>query len=192
MLRRLPALFLAALGLGGAALAQIAPNLIPTRDVAITYRATGGADVPAMEVTISWLAARRLLRMDTPGVGWSVADHANATGFIVMEDPRRVFDMPPSILRRQLGPSAEARFTREGAERIAGMDCTLWHYQDRSAEGRVCLAADGATLLHEGSLAGVSGRMEAIRVAYAEQDPVRFQLPEGYPRAQTRQHTTAR
>ena len=79
------------------AAAQPAPSLIPTRDVAITYRTVGG---PGQTITMdmAWLAAEGLLRVTVPGVGWSVADHRAGTGFIVIEEGRRIMDMPPRVL----------------------------------------------------------------------------------------------
>jgi hypothetical protein len=186
-MRSLLALTLAVLGLSGPAGAQDRPNMIPTRDVAIIYRATAEGGVPPVEVWMSWLSARRLLRTDTPGVAWSVADHANGTGFIVMEEARRVMDMPPVVIRHQLGPTPEARFTREGTDRVAGHGCTTWRYEDTGSEGRVCLTADGVMLRTRGTMSGITGGMEAIRVTYAAQDAARFELPEGYQHIQPRQ-----
>ncbi|WP_421994942.1 hypothetical protein [Roseococcus sp.] len=188
-MRSLPALTLVLTVLTGAVAAEDIPSLFPERDVAITYRSTG-VDSPPVEVSMSWMAARRLLRIDTPGVGWSVADQAGGTGFIVMEDAKRVVDMPSGVLRRQLGPTAEARFTREGTENIAGLSCTIWRYQDLGSEGRVCVTSDGVLLRSQGAVAGIPSGMDAVRVTYGAQDAARFGLPEGYQRVQSRQRST--
>lgn len=160
--------------------------MLPTRDVAIIYRATAEGGLPPVDVAMSWLSARRLLRTDTPGIGWSVADRGNGTGFIVMEEMRRIMDMPPAVVRHQLGPTPDARFTREGTDRVAGHACTIWRYEDPGSEGRICLTADGVMLRTRGTMSGITGGMEAIRVEYGAQDAARFQPPEGYQRVQPR------
>lgn len=168
-------------------MAQTAPNMIPTRDVVVTYRVIGG-DAPIV-LDMAWLAAQGKLRADVPGVGWSVADHRAGNGFIVMEDAKRVMDMPPRALQCQLGPPAGAQFTREGAQRIAGQACTDWRYEGGGQEGRICLTADGVMLRSQvtvGGPAGATGGVEATQVRFEAQDPARFQMPEGYQRVQPR------
>jgi len=167
--------------------AQTAPNMIPTRDVAVTYRVVDG---PAgMSLDMSWLAAQAKLRADLPGMGWSVADHRAGTGFIVIEDAKRVMDMPAIALQGQLGPPAGARFTREGTQRYAGQSCTDWRYEGGGQEGRICLTSEGVmlrSLVTAGGPAGATGGLEATQVRFEAQDPARFTVPEGYQRMQQR------
>jgi hypothetical protein len=161
------------------ALAQNRPALTPTRDVSVTYRATGpGA---GNEIRISWLATGGLMRVDLPaGQGFMVADRGgNRPGFMVIEAQRLVMDLPADRLPATgLQPSANARFTREGTARIANTDCTIWRMEDQRRSGRACLTADGVTLRAEGD--GRQGQIEAISVTYGRQDPARFQRPAGY------------
>lgn len=167
----------------GAAMAQDRPVLFPTRDVAVTYRVTGAQPAgapPAQELTMSWNAAAQLMRMDIPGFGWSVTDHRNARAFAVMEQMRMIMDLPIAQAMQQYGPSANASYRREGTDTVAGSPCTVWSYQDRGNTGRACITADGVMLRGEGRSGGQSGGMEAVRVAYAAQDPARFQRPEGF------------
>lgn len=178
------------------AAAQPAPSLIPTRDVAITYRTVGG---PGQTITMdmAWLAAEGLLRVTVPGVGWSVADHRAGTGFIVIEEGRRIMDMPPRVLRGQLGPPPGSSFTREGGDRVAGQPCTNWRYAGAGQEGRICVTGDGVmlrSLLIPGPMGapagsgpgGGSAGLEATQLRFAAQDPARFRMPEGYARVQPR------
>jgi hypothetical protein len=171
------------------AAAQQAPAMFPTRDVAITYRSVGGGQAPPLVTAMAWIAARKMLRMDIPGIGWSVANHGATppSGFIVMQEARRVMDMPAAVLARQLGAQGDARFTREGTERIAGHACTLWRFQSADGEGQVCMTADGVMLRSAGTLQGQPTGIEATEVTYAAQDPARFELPAGYDRVQPRQ-----
>jgi hypothetical protein len=166
---------------------QAPPNMIPTRDVVVTYRVVGGE--AAMSIDMAWLAAQGRLRADVPGVGWSVADHRAGTGFIVMEEAKRVMEMPPRVLQGQLGPPAGARFTREGTQRFAGQSCTDWRYQGEGQEGRICLSAEGVMLRSQvtaGGPAGANGGLEATRLRFEAQDPARFEIPAGYQRVQPR------
>lgn len=166
-----------------AALAQETPVLLAKRDFAITYKPIkDGADT----VRLYWHAASKKLRMDMPGVGWSVTDHVAGSGFLVAEEAKRIMDMPDNVRRNQLGPSPDAKFTRLGAERIAGHDCTSWSYIDQRAKGTICLTADGVMLRSQATLAGLEGGMEAVSVSYDPQPTSLFEAPAGYQRMQPR------
>ncbi len=172
----------AALLLATPALAQDQPQMTPTRDVAVVYRVTGPATAGAgqlPELTMSWLAASGLLRMDIPGFGWTVVDQRNNRAFSVVEQARMIMDVPPGqAVPGGLPPGAT--FRRDGTATIAGLSCTLWNYQDREGTGRACITNDGVMLRGEGTRGGQSGGLEATRVAFGPQDPARFQRPQGY------------
>lgn len=161
------------------AAAQDRPVLFPTRDVAITYRASGGGG-GQQTITMAWLAAAQSMRMDMPGMGWMVADHRSQRGFMVMEQQRMVMDLPMEQAMRQYGPGPSARFTREGTDRVAGVPCTIWRFEEGQNRGRACLTQDGALLRGEGGGPQGEGRIEATSVQYAPQDPARFARPQGY------------
>ncbi len=165
--------------LAAPALAQERPQALPTRDVTVTYRAPEGAG----EVRMSWLAARNLMRMDMPGnQGWMVMPlQGGGSGFIVMQAQRMVMDLPPAQAAeaRRLTPGPNARFAREGTDRVANTPCTVWRVQDGQESGRVCLTADGVTLRAEDA-SRPGNRLEATAIAYGAQDPSRFQRPQGY------------
>jgi hypothetical protein len=163
------------------AAAQDRPAMLPTRDVAVTYRFTGAAAGQGMAgMSMSWLAAQQLMRNDMGGVGWSVVDHRNQRGFMVMEQMRMVMDLPMQQAMQQFGPQANGNFTREGTTTVAGLPCTTWRFENPQGQGRACITADGVTLRSEGTFQGHSGGMEATQVTYAAQDPARFQRPQGY------------
>ncbi|MBU8539224.1 hypothetical protein [Falsiroseomonas tokyonensis] len=159
------------------AAAQDRPLLFPARDVAVTYRVTGTQAGPR-EVTLSWLAARHLLRADLGGTGYVVADPRAPRGFMVMEQMRMVMDVP--VNQALAGLPASGRFRRAGQDRVAGHACQIWHYEEGNDRGTACITADGVTLRAEGRARGESGRVEATRVAYGAQDPARFVRPQGY------------
>jgi len=182
----LPAMFAAA-----PAMAQDKPVLRPVRDVAVDYRALGGpAGSEAITTRMEWSQSLRKLRVDVPGIGWSVADHDKGRGFIVMQEARRIIDMPVLVQQAQLGPAPDATFTKEGTAQVAGLACTIWRYRDKNSEGTTCLTAEGVMLRTLATMSGITGGSEAITVAFGPQDPARFDEPEGYARVQPRQPRT--
>lgn len=171
------ALFAAALPI--AAQAQDRPQIFPTRDVAVTYRAAGQGQ--QAELTMLWSAASRLMRMNLPGgAGYIVADHQNQRGFMVMEAMRTVMDVPMAQAAGMQRDLENARFTRGGTEKIAGTDCTVWRYDGPSQSGEACITADGVMLRAQAAAQGQQGRMEATRVTYGVQDAAQFRRPQGY------------
>lgn len=160
--------------------AQDRPQIFPTRDVAVTYRVAGPGE--QAELTLLWSAAHRRMRMNMPqGLGYIVADLQGRHGFMVMEQMRMIMDVPA----RQAGGFQQdlenARFTRGGTEKIAGLDCTVWRYQSASGQGEACITNDGVMLRGNGTARGAGGgRMEATRVVFAPQDASLFQRPRGY------------
>lgn len=173
----LTALLLA--GLAAPATAQTRPPAVmPTRDVSIAYRVAGTTPV---EMRISWLVARNLMRMDMGGgQGWMLVDTRAGSGVMIMESQRMIMDLPAN----QMPPtgmveSQTARYTREANARIANTDCTNWRVEDRGESARICLTTDGVMLRVE-ALSGERGVMEATSVSFAAQDPARFTRPAGY------------
>lgn len=176
------------IALGGPAAAQDRPTLTPTRDVAVTYRvAAEGA--PPGEMRMSWLAARRLMRMDMPGgQGFIVLDMGAGTAFMAMAAQRMILDMPASQIAARMAPRAEARFTREGPARIADTNCVNWRVEDDGQAARICLTADGVMLrsepLSRSATGPVPGLLEATQISFGPQEASRFQRPSGYQNLQ--------
>jgi hypothetical protein len=161
------------------ALAQDRPEVFPTRDVAVTYRAT--AEGQPSELRMAWSAARRLMRIDMPGgQGYMIVNQQAGTGFMVMQQTRMIMEMPAGQegAARFAQASQTARFTREGSDRVANLPCTIWRVEDRGETARVCTTADGVTL--RAAPATGRGGLEAQAVEFATQDPARFARPEGF------------
>jgi len=165
------------------ALAQDRPSLTPARDVAVTYRVA--AEGQEGEVRMAWLAAQNLLRMDLPGgQGWMLVNLRDGSGFLAMEPMRALMALPPGAsAHERLSASPNARFAREGEDRVAGTPCTNWRVEDQGEGGRLCITADGVVLRADGTRR--TGRMEAVAVAYGPQDPQRFRRPEGFREVQS-------
>jgi hypothetical protein len=161
--------------------AQNAPRLTPTRDVAVTYRVQG----EQKPLRIAWLASEQRLRMDLPDAGnaYMILDRRANRGMMVMPEDEMVMDMPmnrPGTSSPMMEPGPNARFTREGTDRVAGQNCTVWRYQDGADTGRSCITDDGVMLRGEGRSGGHQGKIEAVEVSYAAQDASRFRPPANY------------
>ena len=179
---------LLAVGIGSAAAQGDRPPMLPTRDVAVTYRVVG-APAWAEETRISWLASEGRQRIEWPGgVRVTVVDHRSpGESFTMYDGVRSVFMLrageEPAIGTFG-GPEATGRFVRVGTASYAGQTCTVWRYGVERSTGEVCIAADGAMLRgvtvleYEGQTQ--AGGLEAIRVGYGPQDPARFRWPDGY------------
>lgn len=175
-----------ALGSPGLAMAQDRPAITPARDVAVTYRVNVEGQPPG-DMRMSWLAARRLMRMDMPaGQGWIVVDMGAGTAFMAMEAQRMIMEMPASGVAGRMAPRPDARFTREGPARIANTDCVNWRVEEQGQSSRICLTADGVMLRSESlSREGADrGLLEATQVTFGPQDAARFQRPSGYQNLQ--------
>lgn len=176
-------LAISALAFSLPALAQEAPRLFPSRDVAVTYRVSGAG--PMQEVTMAWAAAARLMRVDLAGMGYTIADFAGQKGFMVMEIPQpMVMDIPMAQAGAHMRALESARFTRLGADRVAGVACTNWRHEGPQGSGTGCFTDDGVMPRSQGSAQGMQGGLEALRVTYGAQDMARFQRPAGAPSMQ--------
>ncbi|MBR0657159.1 DUF4412 domain-containing protein [Plastoroseomonas arctica] len=160
------------------------PTIFPTRDVAITYRATGPQG--PMNITMAFSTASGLMRIDVPGGGpmgggWMLFDHRAGSARMVMDQQRMVMTMDGTMVPGGGGfrPSPDARFTREGADRVAGLACTNWRIEDRGNRARACLTDDGVMLRAQPETQG-AGTLEATEISYGPQDPARFTVPTGY------------
>jgi hypothetical protein len=183
---------LAAFLLGLAAPAALAqgtasgPVIAPTRDVAVTYRTTGGRN--AGELRIAWLVAEEKMRLETPG-GALIQDGRAKRDIILMTE-QRMFVEGASDRRRGRGWSLagpDDKVTREGADRVAGHECVVWRIEakkedpdDEAEAKRACVTADGVPLRVVEEKGEERSTTVATRVEYARQDPAQFRVPEGY------------
>ncbi|MBO1075815.1 DUF4412 domain-containing protein [Roseomonas marmotae] len=185
MIQRLATALLAPMLLAAPALAQQSPQLLPSRDVAVTFRLSGGNRQPG-DIHATWLASQRVLRVDNASApGWLMVDQPTQRAYMVMEDQRLVMRLPaaPEIAMLLDRPESQGRVTRLGRRTIAGAGCTDWQIERRDGKGGVaCLTADGVLLRAQQT--GRQEVLEATRVTYGPQDPSRFRLPQGFPQLQ--------
>jgi hypothetical protein len=154
----------------GPGTASAGPLAHPARDVDVTYRIADGRRV--IVERMRWLAAARRQRLDPAGAGLFVLIDFNAhTMQTVRLAERAVLDVAaPEV--------ADAPYTREGEDSVAGLACTDW--EATATDGRptvACITDDGVTLR-----ASVAGRtlLTAVSVDYAPQDPALFVAPSGF------------
>jgi hypothetical protein len=160
-----------------------APVLIPTRDVAVTYRMDAGGRM--LEQRMRWSVAARRMRIEppTPGI-FVLIDYAAHRMEVVREPERSFVEMPaPATLPGMAAPRTESQeggYVRGRADEVLGMACTDWTTRDTKARAtEICVTADGVLLRVR-----VAGRVlaDAARVEYAPQAPALFQIPQGYTR----------
>ncbi|MBP0495975.1 hypothetical protein [Roseomonas indoligenes] len=165
------------------AMAQNAPPAtLPTRDVAVTYRALGNG-APPEPFRMAWSVADGKQRVDPPGgMGWMLVDRKAGTAVMVMDAQRMLMPMPSQAVRALTQSVPEGvRFERRGTATIAGLGCTEWAASGPQGQGVACLTEDGVTLRATGQGPnGQQGGIEATEVRYGTQDPAHFQVPQGY------------
>jgi hypothetical protein len=167
-----------ALAIPAAAAAQTAPQVTPTRDVAVTYRVTGAGPVQSMRW--SWLTGEQMMRMDIEGSpGWLLINLRDESAVVVME-PQRMAMRVPREQAAMMGPNRlreSGRFTRLGTATVAGLACTTWRVEAAEGSGEACITGDGVLL--RGSGGQGQGNLEATEVRYGGLDAGRFRVPDG-------------
>jgi len=175
-------LLLAALA-GPAPAAEERPRFLPTRDVDVTYRITGGPST-GVELRLAWLANERKLRVEPPGPAWGILNLVSQQLTMVHPGTKSLLELPAGTLPGGLSlptePPPGAKFTRLGTRLVAGVSCTLWRFEDArigaAGQGETCLTEDGVMLRSSGQ----QGALVAQRVNYARQDPSLFRPPADY------------
>ncbi len=172
---------LALLLLAGAARAQDAPHITPTRDVDIVYRAAQAPGAPEVTQRLRWDTADQLLRVDSPSPGlWMLVSYGNRTIDMVSEPNRSILELGATAGPLP-GQPGGATFTRHGAAEIAGLACTDWQATDTQGQQTIaCITEDGVMLR-----AMRAGRVliQAERVTYGKQPANIFALPSDYARS---------
>jgi hypothetical protein len=159
------------------------PLLRPSRDVDVTYRATGGGGAQGerrLEQRVRWLVAAQRMRIDPPNTGlFVIIDYLARRMSVVREVNRSVIEMAASEAEAGMtGNLPAGLYVRRGVDTVAGQACTEWETRDRDGrQAVVCITADGVLLraASEGQVLAA-----AVSVQYAPQDPALFQVPPGY------------
>jgi hypothetical protein len=173
-LRRLPpTVVLASMLIGPVARAE-SPQLLPTRDVDITYDVTLPSQ-PRVRERMRWLAAEQLERVDGPHRSTTIFNR-RTRDIIHFSSANRTFlrlDTP----RRPEEPAPEVILKRGNELVVAGLHCVNWSWTEDVETRTVCMTEDGVLLrfLIDGKTVS-----EARSVTYRNQPADLFQVPRGY------------
>jgi hypothetical protein len=165
------ALFIA----GSAAMAQERPQLVPVKDVDISYKISR-PNQPAIIERRRWLAAENLERVDGPDKSTTIFDR-NKGEIILLNTAKRTFRKLEGKGRRPPEPGAGVVLRRGGDVVIAGLHCAEWTWTEDTEIHTVCVTPEGALLRLV-----IDGRaiIEARSVHFAQQKAELFQVPPNY------------
>jgi uncharacterized protein DUF4412 len=167
------------------AAAQVRPQYLPTRDVAVEYRLESNSHPGAPRtLRIIYAANGERMRVEAGRDGYSIIDRVNGRMMIVMAGQKSYLELKfnPEKQRNFL-LSDKVRFARLGSDTVAGLPCTLWQVEADKHSGTACLTADGVMLRGEAPNEDkMSGRIVAVAVNYGPQPPSLFTPPAGYSR----------
>jgi hypothetical protein len=151
-----------------------APQLLPTRDVDITYAVTLSSQ-PRVRERVRWLAAEQLERVDGPHKLTTIFNRRSRE-IIHLSSANRTFrqlDMP----RQREEPAPEAILKRDNESVVARLHCVNWSWTEDVETRTVCTTEDGVLLqfLVDGKTVS-----EARSISYRHQPAELFQVPRGY------------
>jgi len=175
-LRTLPPLTVLAILLAGpTSQAEEQLQLLPTRDVDITYDVTRPEQSKKIRERVRWLAGEHLERIDGPDRSTTILNHS--TNEITLLTPARRTYSKLDGGPRQPDPQLGAALKRGSEAIVAGQHCVDWSWTEDVETHTVCATADGVLLRLI-----VDGKTvkEARSVSYGRQRPEIFEVPPGY------------
>jgi hypothetical protein len=160
---------------GFAAFAEDQPQLLPMRDVDVTYDVTRPQQ-PKIRERVRWLAGEHLERVDGPDKSTTIFDR-DANEITLLTPANRSYRKLDGTARRPLEPEPGTALKRGGDAIVAGLHCTDWSWTEDVETHVVCVTPDGVLLRHV-----VDGQtvMQAHSVNYDRQAPELFQVPKDY------------
>jgi len=169
-----PAAVLASLLVGPLARAE-APQLLPTRDVDVTYDVALRSQ-PRVRERVRWLAAEQLERVDGPHKSTTIFNRRTHQMILLTSETHTFLqlDMPA---RQPEEPAPEARLKRGNESVVAGLHCVDWSWTEDVETRTVCITADGVLLRF---LVDSKTVTEARSVSYRSQPAELFQVPRDY------------
>ena len=145
-LRTLPPLALLAILLAGPTpRAEEHPQLLPTRDVDITYDVTRPLQAKKIRERVRWLAGGHLERIDGPDRSTTILDH-NANEVTLLTPARRTYSKLAGAPRRPLDPEPGTALKRGDEATVAGLRCVDWSWTEDVETHTACATADGVLL----------------------------------------------
>jgi hypothetical protein len=155
--------------------AEEPPQLLPTRDVDITYDVTRPQE-PKIRERARWLAADHLERIDGPDKSATIFDR-NTHEITLLTSRSHSYRKLEGQARQPPEPATGMTLKRGGEAVVAGLHCTEWTWTDDVEMHTACITADGVLLR-----LGIDGQtiMEARSVQYGRQSPELVQVPPDY------------
>lgn len=156
-------------------LAEPQPQLLPTRDVDITYQVSR-PNQPKLIERRRWLAGQHLERVDGPDKSSTIFDR-NKDEITLLNAANRTFRKLEGAARRPPDPGSGKVLQRDKEAVVAGLPCVDWSWTEDVETHTVCTTPDGVLLRLV-----VGGRtiLEARSVRYGPQAAELFQVPKGY------------
>jgi hypothetical protein len=176
ILRASPLAALAVLLLAGSSggAAQEQPEVLPTRDVDITYKVTRPNGPPVVQ-RARWLASEHLERVD--GAQSSTLFDRNKNEVTVLNPVNRTYRKLEGVPRQPMDPKKGGALTRGDDVTIAGLKCTNWSWTEETEEHTVCLTPDGVMLR---LVVDGETMMQAQSVTYHREPADIFEIPSKY------------
>ena len=155
--------------------AEERPQLVPSRDVDITYEVTRPQQ-HAIRQRVRWLASEGLERIDGSDKSVTIIDRNGSEVTLLM--PRtRTYRKLTGVSRQPMEPDQDAVLRRSGEATVAGQRCTEWSWIEEGETHVLCATADGVALR---LVVDGKTRVEARSVSYGRQNPDLFEAPRGY------------
>jgi hypothetical protein len=171
----MPAAALAVLLAGPAVEAEERPQLLPTRDVDVTYRVAQARERATWE-RVRWSANRHLERVDGPDRSVTIFDRGGSE--ITLLNPRsRTYRKLEGASYSPIEPEHGATLKRGAASKILGLPCIDWSWLANEETHTICTTPDGLVLR-----VAVDGKtvMQAVSVRYRQQAAELFEIPPNY------------
>jgi hypothetical protein len=155
--------------------AEERPQLLPTRDVDITYDVIR-SQRPKVRERVRWLAGEHLERVESSGRSITIFDR-NAHEVTLLIPANRTYRKLDGAPRRRSEPQPDAVLKRGSDFIIAGLSCTEWSWTEDVETHTLCATADGVMLRL--IVDGLTVR-EARAVTYGLQRAELFRVPPNY------------
>lgn len=151
------------------------PQVLPTRDVDISYQITRPNQPPTTSRR-RWLASEHLQRVDGPDKSATIFDR-NRGEFTLLNSANRTYRKFEGSPRMPMAPVKGVPLKRGGETVIAGLHCVDWSWTDDTETHTACLTSDGVLLRLV-----VDGKtvMQATSVSYGPQPAKLFEVPPAY------------
>ena len=151
------------------------PEVLPTRDVDISYDVTRVGQPPIIERR-RWSASERLQRVDGPDNSSTIFDR-NKGEFTLLNRKARTFRKFEGSPRMPMAPAKGTALKRGDESVVAGLHCVDWSATDGTETRTWCLTPDGVLLRLV-----VDGKtiIQARSVQYRTQQQKVFDIPRDY------------